>query len=445
MKPKKNPWKSKSNDSAPASTPKSAPKSRPKGLVAAHFQRGTKYDQSPRSSNPSHFESPWVWLSLDQPNPLIWRKTIKATSDRIVPGELVHVYGPDSNLIGSGLYAPRSQHCLRILRRDGEPFSKNWMRGRLTEALDYRLKTLKLDEVTNAYRVLHAEGDEFPGLMIDRFNEVLSIEIFTEGWLSLLPEIIPVLHNRLGTTCAVARADVKAMQVEHFRMDAKISGTLPNKVTVQENGVKYRVDVKGGHKTGFFCDQRDNRLELTKFTKDRSVLDVCTYTGGFAVAAKAKGGAKEVIGVDLDEKALSMAKTNAGLNQTNIQWVRAEAFAYMRQMQENKKTFDVVVLDPPKFIPDRKGYDEGRRKYLDFNKLGLSLVKPGGLFVTCSCSGLLSSQDLIEIAQSAERSASNTGNRRLRLMKMTGAGADHPARMNCLESSYLKAAWFHVT
>lgn len=437
MKPKKNPWKNKSKDGKP--------KSRPKSLVASHFQRGTKFDKSPKKSSPSHFESPWVWLSLNQPNPLIWRKTVKASSEGIVPGELVHVYGPDAELIGSGLYAPRSQHCLRILRRDGEPFSKNWMRSRLTEALDYRLKTLKLDEVTNAYRVIHAEGDEFPGLMIDRFNEVLSIEIFTEGWLSLLPEIIPVLHNRLGTSCAVARADSKAKQVEHFRMDTKISGTLPKKVTVEEHGVKFRVDVKGGHKTGFFCDQRDNRLELTKFTKDRSVLDICTYTGGFALAAKTKGQAKEVIGVDLDEKALAMAKTNAGLNQTNLQWVRAEAFAYMRQMQENKREFDVVVLDPPKFIPDRKSYDEGRRKYLDFNKLGLSLVKPGGLFVTCSCSGLLSSQDLIEIAQSAERSASNTGNKRLRLMKMTGAGADHPARMNCLESSYLKAAWFHVT
>jgi 23S rRNA (cytosine1962-C5)-methyltransferase len=392
---------------------------------------------------PSHFQSPWAWLSLAQPHPLIWKKTVKMTSQGIRSGDLVSVYGPDKELVGSGLYAPRSQHCLRMLRNDGEPFSKNWMKRHLSEAVKFRTETLKLDDVTNAYRVIHGEGDECPGLVVDRFDSVLAIEIFTEGWLALLPDMIPQLHALLGTTSAIVRADEKARQVEHFRMDATISGTLPNKITINENGLKFRVDVKYGHKTGFFCDQRDNRRALTEFTKGRSVLDVCSYTGGFAIAAMAKGEAKEVVAVDIDEAAIKGGKTNAGLNQTQIQWVRADGFAYMRQMQTNKKEYDVVVLDPPKFIPDRKTYDEGRRKYLDFNKLGLSLVKPGGIFMTSSCSGLLSSADLIEVVQSAERSADNK--KRLRLIKMTGAGADHPVRLNCLESGYLKTAWFHVS
>jgi 23S rRNA (cytosine1962-C5)-methyltransferase len=172
------------------------------------------------------------------------------------------------------------------------------------------------------------------------------------------------------------------------------------------------------------------------------VLDLCCYTGGFAVSAAATGRAGEVTGVDLDEGAIAMAKRNGNLNRASVRWVHADAFAYARQMQTNGETWDAVVLDPPKFVLTREpaGAAEGRRKYEDLNQLAISLVKPGGLFVTCSCSGLVSFEEFeTHVIKAAHRLG-----RRLQFLETTGAGADHPYYSNCLESRYLKVLWARV-
>jgi 23S rRNA (cytosine1962-C5)-methyltransferase len=211
-------------------------------------------------------------------------------------------------------------------------------------------------------------------------------------------------------------------------------------VKIREHGVCYEVDFTHGHKTGFFCDQRENRKRLAAWTKDRRVLDLCCYTGGFALAAKVLGKAAEVTGVDLDETAIGQARRNCNLNLARVEWVHCDAFAWARQMQKNGEKWDVIILDPPKLVFNREDTDGGRRKYEDLNIIALSLVRPGGLFVTCSCSGMINEEDFEQVVIKA----GHRQGRRLQFLESTGAGPDHPVMSNCPESRYLKVFWARV-
>jgi 23S rRNA (cytosine1962-C5)-methyltransferase len=207
--------------------------------------------------------------------------------------------------------------------------------------------------------------------------------------------------------------------------------------------VRFQIDLTHGHKTGFFCDQRENRLGLTHFTPGARVLDLCAYTGGFGVYAATLGKAESVICVDLDEDAIALAQRNANLNKVPkdvLETVHADVFVYLRQMQATSKTFDVVVLDPPKLIHSQDEIDEGRMKYFDMNRLALLAVKPGGVLVTCSCSGLMSAEDFVTVLRGAARGA----RRRVQILRQTGPGPDHPVMTDCPESGYLKCVWAKV-
>ena len=176
-------------------------------------------------------------------------------------------------------------------------------------------------------------------------------------------------------------------------------------MTVTEHGIRYRIHFEDAHKTGFFCDQRDNRRELAQFCGGNTVLDLCSYTGGFGLNALIRGQAREVTCVDLDEKAVALARENANANQVRLEVVHADAFGYARQMGSNGKAFGVVVLDPPKLIADREEVAPGKRKYFDLNVLAMKLVEPGGLLVTCSCSGLLDAVEFLSLLGAAARKA----------------------------------------
>ena len=225
------------------------------------------------------------------------------------------------------------------------------------------------------------------------------------------------------------------LDTEGYTHPGFTSEKLPRRKAITEYGVTYEVDFATGHKTGFFCDQRLNRHQLRDYCAGRTVLDLCCYSGGFSINA-AKGGAKEVTGVDLDETAIAAAKRNANLNHAKVRFVHADAFAYMRDMQRNGTQFEVVVLDPPKLIMSRDGYDEGQRKYYDFNRLAASLVAPGGMLVTCSCSGLMPTEEFIKTVTAAV-----PFNRQPRMLARTGAAPDHPVSLNCPETEYLKCVW----
>ena len=210
----------------------------------------------------------------------------------------------------------------------------------------------------------------------------------------------------------------------------------PKTVRIREHGVRYLVNFEEGHKTGFFCDQRDNRARLGKLARGR-VLDLCTYTGGFALAARVLAGCEDVTGVDLDEKAIAQAKHNSNLNQTRVNWTHGDAFSWSRQMIKNGEQWDTVVLDPPKLIHHRDSQEEGIFKYRDLNGLALQLVRRGGLFVTCSCSGLIGADAFEELVIGA----AHRQGRKLQILDRTGPGPDHPVMSNCPESRYLKVVW----
>lgn len=195
------------------------------------------------------------------------------------------------------------------------------------------------------------------------------------------------------------------------------------------------------HKTGFFADQRDNRKLFTEFCANKRVLDLCCNSGGFGIYAKALGGADEVTGIDLDEEILEIAEQNARLNKAKVRFIQADVFAWLRELSvNNREQFDIVVLDPAKMTRDREQVIPALKKYLDMNKLALGAVKPGGIFLSCSCTGLVSEEQFLDML----RRAAFYANRTLQVVKVSGAGADHPWQAHVPESRYLKAAFCRV-
>lgn len=364
---------------------------------------------------------------------------LKATSPDAGPGDLVHVYDKEGQPFGAGLYNPKARVPLRVLFHGDRAWGETDLEVLLRRALDLRLQILRLPETTDAFRVVHSDGDGLSGLVLDRYNDVLRIEVHSLGIHQRLDRWLPLLHQALGTRHATVSVDPDLARIERIRLPRKSAESIPT-VRIRENGVRFEVNFVAGHKTGFFCDQRDNRRGFARLVAGLNVLDLCCYTGGFSLAAKILGQAGHVTGVDLDEEAIAQARRNANLNQTRADWVHCDAFSYARQMQRNRQDWDAIILDPPKLVLSRDDAEEGERKYQDLNQLALMLVKPGGLFVTCSCSGLLHSSAFEAIVTRAAHRA----RRRLQIFDRTGAASDHPVMSNCPESQYLKVLWARV-
>ena len=269
---------------------------------------------------------------------------------------------------------------------------------------------------------------------------MLSVEIFSLGMYQRIGPILRLLADRLGTKHFRVNVDERIALAEDFPGRPVASEKLPPRVTIREDEVRYRVRFEGAHKTGFFCDQRDNRRDLARFCPDRTVLDLCCYTGGFGLSALIRGKAREVTCVDLDEKAIAQAKENANLNQVKPSFVHADAFNYLRTMGQNAREYGVVVLDPPKLIPGRLDISAGKRKYFDLNVLAMKVVEPGGLLLSCSCSGLLAAEEFLILLRAAARQAGRSA----RVLAVTGASADHPVGLDALEGAYLKAVWLQM-
>jgi 23S rRNA (cytosine1962-C5)-methyltransferase len=365
---------------------------------------------------------------------------VRGASPDARPGDLVAVFDKHGERFGSAFYNPRSRITLRMVAFGDRPADDAYFEGLIKSAVHLRREVLRLDEATNAYRVVHAEGDGLSGLVVDRFDDVLSVEVFSYAVHRRLGGWLPALHALCGTRREVVQVDAAARVHEGLPTEAAGGEPAVRSVQVVEHGVRFAVGFDAGHKTGFFCDQRENRRLFSELVRGRSVLDVCAYTGGFALHAAVNGGAREVVGVDLDEQAVDQARHNANLNQARVRFVHADAFVYMRQMIENGNRWQAVVLDPPKLIARRDDFEEGRRRYFDLNRLALQLVEPGGVFLSASCSGLLGREEFEGIVAGAARHAG----RRLQILRSTGAGPDHPAMSGCPESLYLKALWARV-
>lgn len=377
-------------------------------------------------------------------------------------GDLVHVYTKRGEYFGRGLYDPLAKMPLRVYHHhhhhhdqlEGDDADHEFGEAGLTQlvqsAVDLRTKVLRLPERTDAFRVINSDGDGLSGLIVDKYADVLSIEVHSVGVYQRLKEWIPLLHEVLGTrrhriATDIRRAGDASDDAGLFEeLDPGYGSDPVHSVTVKENEVEYEVNFESGHKTGFFCDQRDNRQRFAQLVRDRTVLDLCCYTGGFAIAAATTGRAKHVTAVDLDEQAIAQARRNAAANALRhrpdaLRFVHADAFVYARQLEITGQRFDVVLCDPPKFIDSRDERETARglRKYEDLNALAAGLVAPGGLLVTCSCSGLLSETGFEEVVARAVHKR----NRRMQVLNKTGAGEDHPILASCPESRYLKVVW----
>jgi 23S rRNA (cytosine1962-C5)-methyltransferase len=387
---------------------------------------------------------PWAQLKYVTFQPAIFPRLLGKVSSDARPGDWVNVYDKNGEPVGAGLFNPRAKIPLRVVAHGKEPIGEDYFEAAIRRAVGLRRDTLGLDAQTDAYRLINSDGDGLSGLTIDRYGDVLLCEVFSLGISQRLGGWLPLLHELAGTRYARVQVDHDLGSLEGIKPSAFKETNLaaPETVKIREHGIRYEVDFAEGHKTGFFCDQRDNRRALARYTKGARVLDLCCYTGGFSLNAKITGEAAEVTSVDLDEKVISQARRNANLNQVRLNLVHADAFAYARQMRTNGERWDVVILDPPKFIftRDAHGNWEGRTKYEDLNQLAIGLVKPGGIFVTCSCSGLLSLEDF---EQHVIRAA-HKQDRRLQFLGTTGPGPDHPVYSNCLESRYLKVLWSRV-
>jgi len=398
----------------PAVLDPSAPAGDPEAVVRLKARRGSPH--------------PWIFRSM--------------VSDRdlppdLVPGQVVRVLDKEGEALGRAFWNPRSTIALRVVTHDpSETVDAAFFERRIGEALRFRREALRLEETTDGYRIVHAEADGLSGLMVDRLGAVVSVEVFGIGFARHIRLVKEALRKLLPGLGIVARADARSGQIEGFDLAPEPGD--PKTSEVQEHGLRFKVDLETGHKTGFFCDQRENRALWGQLVRGLRVLDCHSYTGGFALHA-AKGGAAEVTGVDLDEEAIAVAKKNANLNQlqAKVRFAHSDVFPYLRDAQRQGKKFDAISLDPPKLARDSSEMGEALHMYSDLNKVALETLAPGGLILTCSCSGSVSEPEFLNTV----RNAAARSQRELQIFKVAGAAPDHPWALHAPEGRYLKAVF----
>ncbi len=384
---------------------------------------------------------PLIQLKIERRSnhPWIFQKMVEKPAEKPKPGTIVDIVDRDGTFAGRGFYNGHSRIALRVLTADpDEAVDEAFFARKIAAAVALRRQLLQLDGVTDAYRLIHSEGDGLSGLVVDRFANTLVIEYFSAGMFKQRDVIRRCLLEHFPD------ADVYAFAEEHVQKQESFDCSVPPPpppTVIHEHGVQFHAAPGTKHKTGFFADQRDNRKALAELCAGKRVLDLCCNSGGFGIYAKTIGGADEVVGVDLDEEILEIAERNARLNKVKVRFVQADIFHWLRDAAANNaKQFDVVILDPAKMTRDREQVIPALKKYLDMNKLALGAVKPGGILLTCSCTGLVSEEQFLDML----RRAAFYANRTVQVLKVSGAGPDHPWQAHVPESRYLKAAFCRV-
>jgi 23S rRNA (cytosine1962-C5)-methyltransferase len=367
-------------------------------------------------------------------HPWVYSKRVFDVDRGAKDGDVVALSTREGRACGWGIWHSRSLVAVRVLSYDAaKPPDEAWLRERVRIAARLRTEDLRLPQVTDAWRVAHGEADGLSGLVVDRYATTSVAALFSLGWFRRREEVERVLREETGTERVVFRTDERTSMQEGFRCDPP-----PRTPTVEiaERGVRYRVDPAGGHKTGFFCDQRDNRELVATLAKGRHVFDGMTYTGGFALAA-ARGGAASVVGMDLDEDALAAAKANAKLNGAkDVTFRHGDVFDALRTLATGPAAErpDLLIVDPAKWAKDRAGLRAAMAKYADLNRTALKAVADGGILVTCSCSGLVSEPDFVGMLRGCALDLQTE----VRFLSVTGAAADHPVSSSFPEGRYLK-------
>jgi 23S rRNA (cytosine1962-C5)-methyltransferase len=370
-------------------------------------------------------------------HPWIWSAQVSKPEQRLPPGSVVEVQDAQGRFVGCGFWNGHARIALRLLSRDpGESIDAGWIAARIAKAIALRREVLRLDEQSDAWRVVHSEGDDLSGLIVDRYADVLVVEYFAAGMWRLREAINAALLAHFPGARLYGFAESHVQKQESFDCRA---GEAPAPVAVREHGLIFHAAPGSGHKTGFFADQRDNRRRFAELTRGRRVLDLCCNAGGFAVHAMA-AGARAATGVDMDPGILEIARANAAANQVAVDFHAADLFDWLRAAAARGERFDAVVLDPPKLTRDRRKLTEALKKYFAMNRLALEVIPPGGLLLTCSCTGLVGEAEFLDMLR---RVAANAG-RSIRMLEVRGAGADHPVRADVPEGRYLKAVFCQV-
>lgn len=378
----------------------------------------------------ARFGHPWVYS-----NEIDMTPEVKA----LPAGSVVRLDAPSSEPLGVGLFNPRSLIAIRMLSRDPKAvIDQAFLADRLAKALALRDRLY----AKPYYRLVHAEADGLPGLIIDRYGDVLVCQFNTAGMDRLREPLLAALDEVLSPKTVVLRNDSSARQQEGLSQGVEIAkGKLPSPLKLQENGATFFADLAEGQKTGWFYDQRENRAFMAGLSKGQRVLDVYAYAGGFAVQA-ALAGATEVIACDRSEQALALAQKAAAANKISNKFriLKGEAFSELEKLQEAKERFGVVICDPPAFVKSQKDLATGSKGYRKIARLGANLVEPGGFLFVASCSHNMEPARFAEEVAKGVGAAGRTG----RVIRSAGAAPDHPVHPLLPESAYLKAQVYQL-
>lgn len=352
-------------------------------------------------------------------------------------GSIVEVMDGAGRFCGHGLYNSTSDIRVRMIsrgKRTDLDRPREFLRRRIAASLRLRRKVLRLDEITDAYRVVHAEGDDLSGLIVDKLGDALVCQHHSLGFWNLRHDVEAVLRELLPGHSVLHRFARTARGSEGIPEDASgEDGDSVEPRLIQEYGVRFFVHPGESHKTGWFCDQRDNRQKLAGYAKGRDVLDMCCHAGGFSIPA-ALAGARSVTAADLDEEPIARAQRSAAENGANVTFHHADAFNVLRDTVASRRRPGMVILDPHKLAKGKRDLEQAKVKYRDLNALGIEAAAPGGIVATFSCSGALDLPSFAGLVFQAARRAE----RDVRLIDTLGAGADHPQRPDFGRSRYLK-------
>ena len=377
--------------------------------------------------------------SLLRKHPWIFSGAIADVQGKPVAGETMQVRDASGKVIALAAWSPASQMRGRVWSFDPEvSIDPEFFRNRLQAAFARRAALGLGLHSDAALRLFFSESDGLPGLIIDRYAGVLVCQFLSAGAEYWRPSIVEILQQQFPGMAIYDRSDVEVREKEGLpKRSEHVSGNEPgDRISITENGMQFLVDIRHGHKTGFYLDQRDNRLKIQQYAKDRDVLNCFSYTGAFAVAACA-GGARSVMNIDSSATVLGIAKENLQLNKLDVstcEFLEANVFEQLRAYRRQQKQFDLIVLDPPKLIESKEALTRGARAYKDMNMQAFALLRPGGMLMTYSCSGLLDTQLFQKIVADAALDAGRQG----RIVERLGQSADHPVALNFPEAEYLK-------
>ena len=373
--------------------------------------------------------------SLKRRHPWVFSGAMAKVQGSPGPGETVGVWSATGEFLAVAAYSPESQIVARVWDWKDRAIDAAYFKERIQRAVVQRRGLLD-GTSTDGMRLVTGESDGLPGVVADRYGDTIVVQLSSAGADRWREAIADALLEAGGAKRVWERSDADVRELEGLPpVTAALRGPRePTRIAVTENGIRFAIDLEHGHKTGFYLDQRDNRRRLREFARGRDVLDGFCYTGGFALNAAA-GGAKSVTAVDSSADAIALARANADTNKlAQPEWMEGDVFLLLRKFRDQARSFDLIVLDPPKFAPTAAHAEKASRAYKDINLLAFKLLRPGGLLVTFSCSGGVSADLFQKIIAGAALDAGVDA----RITERLGPGADHPMALNFPEGDYLK-------